>query len=513
MVCGAPRSRSSGGRSAVSTTSGTRASARLDDGRREVRPTAVPDVAEQDDRSAGSCRARPSAKNPAARSSRRTRTRRPGCAPERQGEGRRPRPGTHDGLADPGRDELGREGAQDAGRRVTASSPGMPERRGDGPQLDPRLLPLPVGFRVGDDPAAREQPRPRPVDDPAPDGDHSSPSPSRAQPADRARVPAAVEALVLVEELERDVARAAADRRVGWSRSTSASRPRPSGTVPAISVTRCWTVAQGHDARAPGRSSARRRPARGGRGSRRRRSRAPRGPSPTRAARRPSRRPRRRRRRAGSCPRPRRSGTCGPRCGRGARGWRPGTSVRRAGTRRSCSRARSPRGGAGRSATSSSTGDREPDPPGEHDLVDAAATDGPGEHPDQPLATRRRRLLLARPQRREHGHGHDPAGARPERTRPSARRVQRRLEAARPVHIAVDDATRSTNAPSGRHREQEIGQDERARAERRPRVVGGGLTAGEPHPAQQHRTGAGVASAGRSTRAPASSSRQAASAS
>ena len=78
IVCGAPRSRSSGGRSAVSRTSGTRASdASTTEGSRLA--TAVPEVTTT---ATGrrDARASPSAKYPADRSSSRTRTVSPGCA-------------------------------------------------------------------------------------------------------------------------------------------------------------------------------------------------------------------------------------------------------------------------------------------------------------------------------------------------------------------------------------------------------------------------------------------------
>ena len=124
IVCGAPRSRSSGGRSAVRRTSGTRASdASTTAGSSSA--TAVPDVTTT---ATGRREARPSpsAKKPADRSSRRTRTRRPGMRPHRERERRRARPGADDDVGHPARPPApGRSPAARA-TSVTAASSATP---------------------------------------------------------------------------------------------------------------------------------------------------------------------------------------------------------------------------------------------------------------------------------------------------------------------------------------------------------------------------------------------------
>ena len=148
--------------------------------------TAVPDVARSDDR-------------PAARA-RRCRARRSPRPARRAAPGRGARRASRSARAsgverDPGQTTASvtpaaTSSAANARRSrasLIASSSGMPERGDDRLQLDPRLLPLEVRVGVGDDPAAGEQRRPGPVDDPAPERDAQLPVAVRAEPADRAR--------------------------------------------------------------------------------------------------------------------------------------------------------------------------------------------------------------------------------------------------------------------------------------------------------------------------------------
>ena len=123
MVCGAPRSRSSGGRSAVSTTSGIREQLRLDDGGPELH-RGGPGRGEQDDRPAARAgdAQREEAGGPLVEQHPDPKAR---GTPERERERRGPGPGADHRLADPGGDELSRERRQQA-CVAHASSPGMP---------------------------------------------------------------------------------------------------------------------------------------------------------------------------------------------------------------------------------------------------------------------------------------------------------------------------------------------------------------------------------------------------
>ena len=288
IVCGAPRSRSSGGRSAVSTTSGTRAiDASTTAGSRLA--TAVPDVttmatARRD------ARARPSAKNPAARSSSMTRTVRPGCARSGEGQRRRARPGAHDDLGDPGRHEL----LDDAAKREHVGHRSSPvdaaERRRHRPQLEPRLLPLPARIGVRDDPAAGEQRRVATASTrPQRSATISSPSPSApSQPIGPAYQPRS-NAFVLGDEVEGDLARRAADGRRRMELAAERQQPGLVAQRPGDRRHEVLDVPERQDRRALGDVRATRRSARGRRGASRPRPRAPRGPSRSRAGPRPSR--------------------------------------------------------------------------------------------------------------------------------------------------------------------------------------------------------------------------------
>ena len=331
----------------VSTTSGTRdCSASITAGWNSA--TAVPDVAS---RTTG----RPLVPGDAEREEARRALveehadPEPGRRPQREGERRRARPGADDRVGDAGRDELGGEGAQEPGV-AHASSSGIPSAE----ITACSLIRDSSHSRSGSESATIPQPansvaRVRSTI-PHRSATHSSPSPSAPSHPIGPGVPAPVEALVLVDERQGDVARVAADGRRRVEPLPEREQPAPLGHGAGDLRHEVLDEAQRHDAGLRARSSASRRRARAGRGSRRRRSRAPRGPSRRRAGGGRAPRPRRRPRRAGSCPRRRRSGTSGPRCGRGARAWRPGTSARRAGMRTSCSRVRSRRGVAGRSA-------------------------------------------------------------------------------------------------------------------------------------------------------------------
>ena len=402
----------------------------------------------------------------------------PGRRPQRQGERRRARPGADDGVGHPRRDELGGERAQEPGvaHRVVLRDP---ERGDDRLQLDPRLLPLEVRVGVGDDPAAGEQRRPGPVDDPAPERDAQLAVAVRAEPADRARVPAAVEALVLVDERQRDVARVAADRRRRVEALPEREQARaPRGRVPVISVTRCWTK---RSVMTPGSGAIVERV-----GDRREQvadrvdddQRAPRGPSRTRAAagraRASSAGVRAAPDRARDGDRPERRG---PRSGRGARAWRRGTSARRAGTRTSCSRARSRRGGAARSARRArpATGG----PPGGRARP---CRSGRGRRRPAYIPTSRRHSSwvgcssLIR-ERREHRHRDDPVRVRPAAPGPGRRAAPSARRGARASSAAAVDERRGHERAARRDGEQQLREDERARRRtgptRRPRRARG----------------------------------------
>ena len=123
------------------------------------------------------------------------------------------------------------------------------------------------------------------------------------------------------------------------------------------------------------------------------------------------RRPRRRRRRAGSCPRRRPSGRCGPRCRTSRSGVAP-RNVRP--SRRNAYVVLS--GALGRRrrralATSSSTGERMPTRRASTTLSIRPRPTAPANMPDQPLARRRCAGCSSRDGKgREHGLAHDPVG-------------------------------------------------------------------------------------------------------
>src|SRR5207253_8634199 len=123
---------------------------------------------------------------------------------------RRPPPGRRTGRAlrrVPGpRPQESRGSRPDLGTRSRRSS----DRRGEGPELDARLLPLAVGLRIGHDAAAGEQAGPGSVDDTGADRDDELAVGLTVEPAERAGVPAAVEMLLLGEEGEGKLARGAA---------------------------------------------------------------------------------------------------------------------------------------------------------------------------------------------------------------------------------------------------------------------------------------------------------------
>ncbi len=141
IAWGAPRSRSSGGRSAVSRTSGTRPSvASTAAGSRFA--AAVPDVT-RTPAARRDARARPSAKKPAARSSSRTRTRIPGCARRASASGVERDPGQIDDVAAFRRGPARPRTRAARRRRSRPLLRQAAESGGDRSQLHPRLFPLP----------------------------------------------------------------------------------------------------------------------------------------------------------------------------------------------------------------------------------------------------------------------------------------------------------------------------------------------------------------------------------
>ena len=256
---------------------------------------------------------------------------------------------------------------------LIARRPGYPERD-HGVELDPRLLRLEVRDGTATMPHPAKSVAFVRSTIPHRSATHSSPSPSApSQPP--YPVPAPVEALVLVQQRKRHVAGSPPTAGVGGAARRAPTNPCASGTVPEISVTRCWTK---RSVMTPGSGATVRVSATGA-------QRLPDGRDDDRvllavlsdASRaRPSCSSSARSARAGSSRRRRPSGRCGPRSrDAAAPAWPPGTSARRAGTRRSCSRGRWPRGAAGRSRRRAPPA-IEAHPAREHHLVDAPAPDG-----------------------------------------------------------------------------------------------------------------------------------------
>ena len=139
-----------------------------------------------------------------------------GCARERQRQGHRPRAGTNDGVPHAGGDQLRHERPERRRGRDVAGHGSEPARAPTARLCSfmRRFRPFAVGLRVAHDAAAHEQAAPAsPVDDARPDGDHELAVAASVEPADRARVPAAVEMLLLLEQLQGRGTRPATDRR------------------------------------------------------------------------------------------------------------------------------------------------------------------------------------------------------------------------------------------------------------------------------------------------------------
>ena len=206
---GARRGRAApAGRSAVSTTSGTRPSvASTTAGSRFA--AAVPEVTTiATGRRAA--RARPSAKKPALRSSSRTRTEIPGWARSARASGVDREPGQTTASRKAAADQLVDEGAEghEVGHRPSSSSRPRAEATGRSLIRDSSHSRRRIG--VGDDPAAREERGLPAGHEPAAERDHQLAVAVGAQPADRPGVPAALEALVLGDQVEGQLARLAA---------------------------------------------------------------------------------------------------------------------------------------------------------------------------------------------------------------------------------------------------------------------------------------------------------------
>ena len=155
----------------------------------------------------------------------------PGCARSASASGVDREPGHTTASRTPGRDQLRRRRRAARGvahRRLTPRPPGS-----RAPTITARSFIRDSSHsrgrvRVGDDPAAGEQRGPRAGRRCRSAGRPQLAVAVRAEPADRARVPAAIEALVLLDHRQRDVARLRR-RRPG---SGGGDRPAPGGRAP-----------------------------------------------------------------------------------------------------------------------------------------------------------------------------------------------------------------------------------------------------------------------------------------
>ena len=227
---------------------------------------------------------------PRRRSSSRTRTRSPGWARDGQRERRRARPGTDDDVGHPARRPAPGRSPEARATSVTGRPPATPPSAA----VIVRSLSRDSSHsRAGSESATIPQPANRTASRPRTSAQRSatisSPSPSAPEPADRARIPAAIEAFVLGDERERDVARLAADRRRRVEEPGERRAARPPRAASRSSASRGAGRGAAAGSRARRRRSASRRSARARRAACRRRRHAPRGPSRSRGARRRTR--------------------------------------------------------------------------------------------------------------------------------------------------------------------------------------------------------------------------------
>ena len=195
----------------------------------------------------------------------------------------------------------------------------------------------------------------------------------------------------------------------------------------------------------------------------------------------PGPRPRPRRRPAGSSPRPPSCGTTGPRCGPGARAWRPGTWCHRGGRRR-----RALRGAGGE--PSQRVGDvelhgrAEVDAAGQDDLVDAATADGAENWPTSRSQASRSGCSAAIVSGAKTGRATMPFGlgsSSPARRSSAAHRRSIVAVASTPRAADRGPGQRGATRRAGVH---ELRQDQRCRPERRPDVVAPGRRPVNPRP-------------------------------
>ena len=371
---------------------------------------------------------------------------------------------------------------------LIARPPGCPGRD-HRPQLDPRLLPLEVRVGVGDDAAAGEQRRVRPVHDPAAERHAQLAVAVGAQPADGPGVPAPVEALVLVDQRERHVARLAAHGRRRVEALAEREEAVRLGHGPGDLRDQVLDEAQRQDPGLRGHREAvgdRAQQVPDGRdddgvllavllGGEQ------------------------------GAAQPRVLGGIGPAADRAGDGDRAegaalgadealggGAQERPTAAPEGVGRAL---GGAGREAPQG-VGDvelhRGPQAHAarEHHLVDPAAPDGAGEHADQPAPVVMGGLLLDDGEGREHRQRDHAVGVGRQRAGAGRETLPAALE---PPDVRGCDRSgqRAGKARAiGRHGQEQLREHQRAGPERTPRVVRGGHPPGEPERTEQD--GAGI---------------------
>ena len=400
--------------------------------------------------------------------------------PQRERKRRGPRPGADDGVAHAGRDQLGDERPEQ--RRVAhRSSAGMPSAVTTARSLMRDSSHSAAASESATMPQPANRRGPGAVDDPAAQGDAQLAVAVRAQPADGAGVPAAVEPLVLVDQRERDVARLTAHRRRRVQEPGHRQQPARLGQRARDLGRQVLDEPERHD-RGLGRDLERLGDRRqlgpdrvhddglllaillggeqvsgqgrvlGGIGAAA--DRAGHGHRPERAA-------------------------FGSREALGRRAQeRPAAAPEREGRALGCARGQPAKG----VRDVELDGRPEPHPPGEHHLVDPSAADRSREHADQAVPGLVRRLLGLDRERREHGPRDHAVRARLELPGASLQRRPSPVEVIR----RVDRRPRERRAVA-RQRIGQLRQDQRGRAERRPDVVVAGSPAREPQPAHQDR--------------------------
>ncbi len=173
--------------------------------------------------------AMPRAKKAPARSSRWTQERRRGSTPQRQRQRRGARAGADDDVADTAVDQLLGDRAKRSSRRPDSLAHGSspPSARPRRLQLRLGFLPFALGLGVGHDAAAGQE-RGAAVDHDARPKRHDELAVAVAvDPAERPGEPAALERLLLGDELERQVARRTGDGGGGMEQLGEPDDARP----------------------------------------------------------------------------------------------------------------------------------------------------------------------------------------------------------------------------------------------------------------------------------------------